>query len=82
MSVAAVLTASERHLSNDRIVVGAVAPVPYRAALAENVIKGEAINKALAEAAADDAFKNAVPLSCNKYKVEIAKALIKRAILT
>jgi xanthine dehydrogenase YagS FAD-binding subunit len=81
VSVAAVITTSDRHLSNDRIVVGAVAPVPFRASAAEDVIKGKAITKTLAETAATAAFKDAVPLTNNQYKIEIARTLVKRAIL-
>ena len=68
--------------SDARIVLGAVAPVPYRATAAEDVIRGKAITEALAEEAAAAAVKDAIPLSNNKYKIQIAKVMVKRAILT
>ena len=80
-SVAATLTAEFGKVSDARIVLGAVAPVPYRANGAEDILKGNAISEPLAEIAAAAAIKNAVPLSNNKYKVQIIRTLVKRAIL-
>jgi xanthine dehydrogenase YagS FAD-binding subunit len=81
VSVAAAITIKRRKVSDARIVLGAVAPVPYRAIDAEDVLKGNVIDEPTAEMAAADAVKDALPLSCNKYKIQIAKALVKRAIL-
>jgi xanthine dehydrogenase YagS FAD-binding subunit len=81
VSVSAVITARAGKVSDARIVLGAAAPVPYRAVAAEEVLQGKTINEALAETAADAAVKDAVPLTHNKYKVQIAKTLVKRAIL-
>jgi CO/xanthine dehydrogenase FAD-binding subunit len=81
VSVATSITTSDGKVSDARIVLGAVAPVPYRAIDAENVLKGKAVNAALAETAAVSAVKNTIPLSNNKHKVQIAKVLVKRAIL-
>lgn len=80
-SVAAVLTTELGKVSDARIVLGAVAPVPYRANGAENALKGNAVSEWIAEAAAAAAVKEAVPLSNNKYKVQIIRTLVKRAIL-
>jgi xanthine dehydrogenase YagS FAD-binding subunit len=80
-SVAAAITIKRGKVSDARIVMGAVAPVPYRAIGAEDVLKGNVIDEQAAEAAAADAVKDALPLSCNKYKIQIARALVKRAIL-
>jgi len=81
VSVATAITTSGGSVSDARIVLGAVAPMPYRATGAEDAIKGKAITESLAETAAAAAVKDAVPLGKNKYKVEIAKTLVKRAIL-
>ncbi len=64
-----------------RIVLGAVAPVPFRATLAERALKGNTISEPVAEMAAAAAVEDAIPLSRNKYKVPIVRALVKRAIL-
>jgi CO/xanthine dehydrogenase FAD-binding subunit len=81
VSIAAAITVERGKVSDARIVLGAVAPMPYRAVSAENALKGKVIDDAIAETAAAAAVKDAVPLSCNKYKIEIARALVKRAIL-
>ena len=80
-SVAAVITTELGKVSDAKIVLGAVAPVPYRASDAENALIGNAVSEWIAEAAAAAAVKEAVPLSNNKYKVQIIRTLVKRAIL-
>lgn len=65
-----------------RIILGAVAPVPYRAHAAEAVISGRTINKARAAEAAEAAVLDAKPLSQNAYKIKITKTLVKRALLS
>jgi xanthine dehydrogenase YagS FAD-binding subunit len=80
-SVATVITSSGGNVSDARIVLGAVAPMPYRATGAEDAIKGKAINETNAAAAADAAVVGAMPLSHNSYKLQTAKALVKRAIM-
>jgi xanthine dehydrogenase YagS FAD-binding subunit len=80
-SVAAAITTKLGKVSDARIVLGAVAPAPYRANGAEDALKGSAASEPVAETAAAAAVEDAVPLPNNKYKVQIIKALIKRAIL-
>jgi xanthine dehydrogenase YagS FAD-binding subunit len=65
-----------------RICLNAVAPKPYRATKAEAAIAGKPINEANAEAAGAAAVEDARPLEATKYKVQIAKTLIKRALLS
>ena len=48
---------------------------------AEEVISGQTIDEANAKAAGEEAIKDAEALSMNKYKIQIAKTLVKRAIL-
>lgn len=64
-----------------RVVLGAVAPVPWRAAGAEAALAGKKITMETATAAAEAAATGASPLSQNGYKVQIVKAAVKRAIL-
>ena len=64
-----------------RIVMGAVAPVPWRVTAAERVLAGKAITEAIATEAANAALAGARPMSGNKYKIQIAKTAVKRAIL-
>jgi xanthine dehydrogenase YagS FAD-binding subunit len=64
-----------------RICLNAVAPKPYRALKAEAAIAGKPINEANAEAAGAAAVEDAKPLPATKYKVQIARTLVKRALL-
>ena len=64
-----------------RVVMGAVAPVPWRSPAAEKALAGKAMTPALAAAAAEAALTGAEPLSRNAYKVQVAKTAVERAIL-
>jgi xanthine dehydrogenase YagS FAD-binding subunit len=65
-----------------RIVLNAVGPKPYRAIKAEEVVAGKQINEAIAEDAGKAAVAEAKPsFEAAKYKVQIAKTLVKRALL-
>jgi xanthine dehydrogenase YagS FAD-binding subunit len=64
-----------------RVVMGAVAPVPWRSQAAEQALAGKTITEEAATAAADAALANAHPLSQNAYKIQVAKTAVKRAIL-
>jgi xanthine dehydrogenase YagS FAD-binding subunit len=64
-----------------RICLNAVAPKPYRAIKAEEAISGKTINEKNAEAAGEAAVADARPLQAAKFKVQIAKTLVRRAIL-
>ncbi|HEX7284016.1 MAG TPA: FAD binding domain-containing protein [Vicinamibacterales bacterium] len=64
-----------------RVVMGAVAPIPWRAQAAERVLAGKAITEAIAAEAANAAVAGARPMSGNAYKIQIAKTAVKRAIL-
>lgn len=64
-----------------RIVIGGVAPIPYRAKAAEAAIKGKAITMETAEAAAKAAVEGAKPLSMNAYKVALTQTVVKRALM-
>jgi len=64
-----------------RIVMGAVAPVPWRSQPAEAALTGKPITEATAAAAADASVRDARPLSQNAYKIQVARTAVKRAIL-
>ncbi len=81
VSVAAVVAIKDKTCTGARIVLGAVAPVPYRAKAAEEAITGRPIKENLASEGAGKALKDAKPLSMNGYKVNIARALVKRVIM-
>ncbi len=64
-----------------RIVLGQAAPVPWVSEEAAAALVGKPVNNDTAMAAANAAVAQAKPLSHNKYKVTLAKAAVKRAIL-
>lgn len=64
-----------------RVVMGAVAPVPWRSQAAEAALVGKPLNEETAAAAAEAALRDARPLSQNAYKIQVAKTAVKRAIL-
>ncbi|MBN1907852.1 MAG: FAD binding domain-containing protein [Deltaproteobacteria bacterium] len=66
---------------NPRVCLNAVAPKPYRAIKAEEVIKGKKISEKIAEEAGTAAVADARPLNATKFKVQIARVMVKRAIL-
>jgi NADPH-dependent glutamate synthase beta subunit-like oxidoreductase len=80
VSVSAVITEKGGKCEDARIVLGAVAPTPYRVRAAEAVLRGKPLDTASAEAAAA-AVIDTSPLSKNAYKIEITKALVKEAVL-
>ena len=82
VSVASVISMAGGVCKDARIVLGAVAPTPYRATAAEDALRGKPLDAASAEGAAEAAVIDARPLSMNTYKVEITKTLVKRAILS
>jgi xanthine dehydrogenase YagS FAD-binding subunit len=81
VSVAALIGSVDGVCSDARIALGAVAPGVYRALAAEQFLKGKVLNEENAAQAGELALAGAKPLNRNGYKVEIAKTLVKRAIL-
>jgi xanthine dehydrogenase YagS FAD-binding subunit len=65
-----------------RIALNAVAPTPYRAVKAEAAIAGKKIDEASAEAAGAAAVADVKLIgTAMKFKVQIAKTMVKRALL-
>jgi xanthine dehydrogenase YagS FAD-binding subunit len=63
------------------VVLGGVHNAPRVATAAQDAIKGKAIDDTSAATAGEAAATGAVALAQNKYKVQIAKTMVKRAIL-
>jgi xanthine dehydrogenase YagS FAD-binding subunit len=86
LAVAAVaLNMNGSDLFGSRLVLGYVAPIPWRAGDGEAALNRAArdhgITEEAAKAAAEGALKTATPLSHNAYKVQLAKVAVKRVIL-
>jgi xanthine dehydrogenase YagS FAD-binding subunit len=69
-------------IQHARVVLGGVAPIPWRSPQAEAVLAGQPPSPELAARAAEAALAAAQPLRHNAYKLDIARALIARAIMT
>lgn len=65
-----------------RIVLGGVAPVPWRLEKAENIIMGKNVTEKLVRQAAREALIEARPLEENKYKNELVETVLYRAVLS
>jgi xanthine dehydrogenase YagS FAD-binding subunit len=82
VSVAAVVDVDHgRVVRSARIVMGAVAPIPWRVPHAEQLLVGARVNREVALRVADAALIGAAPLAENGYKVPIAKVLVRRAVM-
>ncbi len=87
LAVAAVaLNMNGAELFGSRLVLGYVAPIPWRAGDGEAALNRAArehggITEEGAKAAAEGALQTATPLSHNAYKVQLAKVAIKRVIM-
>jgi xanthine dehydrogenase YagS FAD-binding subunit len=80
VSVAAVFTVDGGNWKVGRITLGGVAPVPYRAQVVEDALKGKDI-KSSVKAAAAQLRTVARPMSLNAYKIDLAMGLIERTVL-
>ena len=63
-----------------RIVLGGVAPIPWRVPEAEKFLIGKVINRQVLADAAKLALKDAQPLDKNAYKVPLTETLVRRAL--
>jgi NADPH-dependent glutamate synthase beta subunit-like oxidoreductase len=81
VNCAAAIESQDGIVKSARICLNAVYSNPYRVTRAEDAIKGKPIDEASAEAAGAAAVADAIALPYNKYKIQIAKTLVKRAIL-
>lgn len=64
-----------------RVVLGHVAPTPWVSQEAASLLRNQIVTDDLANAVGAAAVAKATPLSNNEYKVQIAKAAVKRAVL-
>jgi xanthine dehydrogenase YagS FAD-binding subunit len=81
VSAAVVLDLAQGVCRGARIVLGGVAPIPWRVPDAEQVLVGQRITPELAARAGQIAVADARPLSKNAYKVPMTQAIVERTIL-
>ena len=80
-SVAAAFEMNGSTCREASIVLGGVAPIPWRSNEAEAALNGERITEAVAKRAGSEAVKNAEPLNDNGYKVALTQNLVSRAVM-
>jgi xanthine dehydrogenase YagS FAD-binding subunit len=81
VSVAAALETNGNKISQARIAMGGVAHKPWRALEAEKFLVGKEATEANFKLAAEMEMKQAKPLEYNKFKVELGKRAISRALM-
>ena len=79
-SVAAALHAEGGKVKAVRIAIGAIAPIPYRAATVEKALVGKPLDANTIGKAVEAAIPEAEPLGHNQYKVAIVRHLLRRAL--
>jgi len=80
VSVAAAARVRDGKASDVRLVLGGIAPIPWRVPAAERVLDGTSLDDNACLAAADVVLKDATPLRDNGYKVTLARELVRRAL--
>jgi xanthine dehydrogenase YagS FAD-binding subunit len=81
-SVAIQVTMADAVVEHARIALGGVAPVPWRAAKAEEALLGQRLSEAVIQEAGLAATEGARPLSQNGYKAELVQGLVREALRT
>jgi xanthine dehydrogenase YagS FAD-binding subunit len=80
VSAAVVLEMEKDICRSARVVLGGVAPVPWRLEEVEKLLAGQRITGALLRKAGDAAVAGARPLSQNAYKVPLTRNLVRRTV--
>ncbi|HEX7139846.1 MAG TPA: FAD binding domain-containing protein [Vicinamibacterales bacterium] len=80
VSAAVVMTMDGQVCREARVVLGGVAPIPWRVPGVEKMLKGQRITPELAGHAGAAAVQGARPLGKNAYKVPMTEAMVARTI--
>ncbi len=81
VSAAIVMEMDKQVCRNARVVLGGVAPIPWRLPEVERLLAGQIVTDALAAKAAETALAGAKPLAKNSYKVPLTKGVVRRTLL-
>ena len=81
VSAAVVLEMDKDVCRSARVVLGGVAPIPWRVPSAEALLAGQRITQGLAAKAAKSALAGATPLAKNAYKVPLTREIVQRTVL-
>jgi len=75
VSLAAQLKWNGDQIADGRLVLGSVAPVPWRAKEAEDILRGQKLSAEILRSAGEAAVAAARPLRDNEYKIQLVKEL-------
>jgi xanthine dehydrogenase YagS FAD-binding subunit len=81
VSAAIVLEMDKQVCRSARVVLGGVAPIPWRLPKVEQMLAGERITEALALKTSEMAVEGAKPLAKNAYKIPLTKGVVRRTLL-
>jgi xanthine dehydrogenase YagS FAD-binding subunit len=81
VSAAIVLEMNEDVCLSARVVLGGVAPIPWRLLEVEKLLAGQRVTPELAAKAGDAAIAGARPLAKNAYKIPLTRAMVSRTLL-
>ncbi len=82
VSAAVVMDVDQGVCRHARIVLGGVAPIPWRLPEVERMLTGQRVTPELAARAGDAAVNGARPLARNAYKIPMTRAMVSRTILS
>jgi xanthine dehydrogenase YagS FAD-binding subunit len=82
VSAAIVLEMEQGVCRTARVVLGGVAPVPWRLPEVEKILTGQRVTPDLAAKAGEVAVAGARPLAKNGYKVPMVRAMVARTVLS
>lgn len=78
--IAVALKMNGKKCESASIVLGSAAPVPWRSKEAEELLTGKTITPELAREAGEASMEEANPLTQNKYKINLFKTIVYRAV--
>jgi xanthine dehydrogenase YagS FAD-binding subunit len=81
VAVATIVESSGGVVRSARVVMGGVAPIPWRAVKAEEFLRAKRLDEATAKQAGEIALEGAKPLKDNAYKIKLAQDLVQRGLL-
>ena len=79
-SVALAARLEGRRVADVRVVLGGVAPIPWRVTRAEEVLRGQELTPQLARAAGEAAAEGAEPMEQNGYKVALVRGAVEASV--
>jgi len=80
VSAAIVLEMDQQVCRTAHVVLGGVAPIPWRLPEVERMLAGQRITENLAVSVAEKALEGAKPLARNGYKVPLTKGVVRRTL--